>query len=288
MTGFLAAAGVLVVVTLAFLLVPLLRRPTEAADASRTALNAEIYRGQFAELDADLAAGSLSRDDFEEGRRELQRRLLEDAGSEAQSAVTGRRAGLSALLIGITLPVAAALLYFSLGNLPALSPERAQAPKVTAQQIEEMVARLAARLEANPDEPNGWIMLGRSYKAMGRYDEASRAFSKAEVLVNEDPHLLAEYAEALAFATGGSLKGRPSALIARALKLNPDHPEALVLAGTAAYERNDFAAAATYWERLLKQLPADSEDAQMLSESIDKARSAANKAGKSGRALRGQ
>ncbi len=288
MTGFLAAAGVLVVVTLAFLLVPLLRRPTEAADASRTALNAEIYRGQFAELDADLAAGSLSRDDFEEGRRELQRRLLEDAGSEAQSAVTGRRAGLSALLIGITLPVAAALLYFSLGNLPALSPERAQAPKVTAQQIEEMVARLAARLEANPDEPNGWIMLGRSYKAMGRYDEASRAFSKAEVLVNEDPHLLAEYAEALAFATGGSLKGRPSALIARALKLNPDHPEALVLAGTAAYERNDFAAAATYWERLLNQLPADSEDAQMLSESIDKARSAAKKAGKSGRALRGQ
>lgn len=288
MTGFLAAATVLVVVTLIILLAPLLRRPTDATDASRTALNAEIYRDQFAELDADFAAGSLSRADFEEGRRELQRRLLEDAGAEAKSAVTGRRAGRSALLVGIALPVAAALLYFSLGNLPALSPESAQPPKVTAQQIEEMVAKLAARMEANPDDPNGWIMLGRSYKAMGRYEESSRAFSKAETLVNEDPHLLAEYAEALALSTGGSLKGRPGALIDRALQLDPDHPGALILAGTAAYERNDFAAAATYWERLLKQLPADSEDAQVLSESIGKARAAAKKGGKPGRSSRGQ
>ena len=288
MTGFLAAAAALVVVTLIFLLLPLLRRPTVNADASRTALNAEIYRDQFAELDSDLAAGVLSKTDYEEGRRELQRRLLEDAGSDTKSASTGRRAGLSALLIGITLPVAAALLYFSLGNLPALSPERAQPPKVTAQQIEEMVAKLAARMEANPDDPKGWIMLGRSYKAMGRYEESAQAFAKAETLVNEDPHLLAEYAEALAFATGGSLKGRPGALIARALKLDPNHPEALILAGTAAYERDDFAAAALYWERLLKQLPPDSEDAQMLSESIDKARKAAKKAGKPGRSSRGQ
>jgi cytochrome c-type biogenesis protein CcmH len=288
MTGFLAAAAALVVVTLIFLLVPLLRRPTENADASRTALNTEIYRDQFAELDSDLVAGSLSQTDFEEGRRELQRRLLEDAGTEAKSVATGRRAGLSALLIGIALPVAAALLYFILGNLPALSPESAQPPQVTAQQIEEMVAKLAARMEANPADLKGWVMLGRSYKAMGRYEASAQAFSRAEALVNEDPHLLAEYAEALAFATGGSLKGRPSALIARALKLDPDHPEALILAGTAAYERDDFAAAATYWERLLKQLPADSEDAKMLSESIDKARKAAKKAGKPGRSSRGQ
>lgn len=288
MTGFLAAATFLVIITLAFLLVPLLRRPVDSVEASRTALNAEIYRDQFAELDADLAAGVLSRDDYEEGRRELQRRLLEDAGAEAKSASAGRRAGLSALLIGISLPVAAALLYFSLGNLPALSPESTQPPKVTAQQIEDMVSKLAARLEANPEDTQGWIMLGRSYKAMGRYEESAQAFAKAETLVNDDPHLLAEYAEALAFATGGSLKGRPGALIARALKLDPNHPEALVLAGTAAYEREDFAAAASYWERLLKQLPPDSEDAQMLSESIDKARKSAKKAGKPGRANRGQ
>lgn len=288
MTAFLAAAAALVAATLAFLLTPLLRRPVESAEPTRTAINAEIYRDQFAELDRDLAAGGLSRADFEEGRRELQRRLLEDAGTDAKSAAAGRRAGLSAVLVGLALPIAAALLYFSLGNLQALSPASMQPPKVTAQQIEEMVAKLAARLQENPDDPKGWIMLGRSYKAMGRYEESSRAFSKAETLVNEDPHLLAEYAEALALSTGGSLKGRPGALIDRALQLDPDHPGALILAGTAAYERNDFAAAATYWERLLKQLPADSEDAQVLSESIGKARAAAKKGGKPGRSSRGQ
>lgn len=287
MSGFLAAAAVLVVVTLLFLLLPLLRRPAQSAEITRTAINAEIYRDQFAELDRDLAAGSLSQSDFEEGRRELQRRLLEDAGTDAKSAAAGRPARLSALLIGLSVPLAAALLYFTLGNLKALSPESAQPPKITAQQIEDMVARLAARMEANPDDPKGWVMLARSYKAMGRYEESVRAFGKAGALVNEDPRLLADYAEALAFATGGSLRGRPTELIARALKLDPDHPEALVLAGTAAHERGDFAAAAAYWERLLKQLPPDSEDAQTLADSIGKARAAAKKQGKPSSSSRG-
>ncbi|MFZ2910543.1 MAG: c-type cytochrome biogenesis protein CcmI, partial [Candidatus Desulfobacillus denitrificans] len=186
----------------------------------------------------------------------------------------------SALFVGLALPIAAGLLYFALGNLPALSPENVQQPKITAQQIEEMVARLAERMEKNPGDPKGWVMLARSYKAMGRYEESTRAFGKAEKLVNEDPHLLAEYAEALALSTGGSLRGRPSELLARALKLDPDFPDALVLAGTAAYEREDYTGAVSHWERLLKQLPPDSEDAQSLRETIAKARAEAKKPGK--------
>lgn len=291
MSGFLAGAALLVIVTLLFLLVPLLRRPADSPETTRAAINAAIYRDQMAELERDLASGSLSQADFEEGGRELQRRLLEDAGADAKSAPqnkglalvsAARRGGLSALLIGLTLPIAAALLYFTLGNLPALSPESAQPPKISAQQIEDMVAKLAARMEQQPDDLQGWVMLARSYKAMGRFEESIRAFAKAEPVVDADPHLLSEYAEALAFATGGSLAGRPSALIARALKLDPNHPEALILAGTAAYERERYTEAATYWERLLRQLPPDSEDAKMLSETIDRARSEARKQGKSG------
>jgi cytochrome c-type biogenesis protein CcmH len=277
MTGFLIAAAILVAVTLLLLLTPLLRRRAPGAEASRNAINTGIYRDQLAELERDFAAGSLNQADYEEGRRELQRRLLEDAGSDGAAGTRSQPARRSALLIGLTLPIAAALLYFALGNIPALSPESAQPPKITAQQIEEMVAKLAARMEQNPDDPKGWVMLARSYKAMGRYEESTRAFGKAEKLVNEDPNLLAEYAEALALSTGGSLRGRPSELIARALKLDPDFPDALVLAGTAAYEREDYAAAAAYWERLLKLLPPDSEDAQSLAESIKKARVAAQK-----------
>jgi cytochrome c-type biogenesis protein CcmH len=278
MTGFLIAAAILVAVTLLLLLPPLLRQRAPGAEASRNAINAGIYRDQLSELERDFASGSLSQADCEEGRRELQRRLLEDAGGEVAAHTSARPARRSALLIGLSLPIAAALLYFTLGNIPALSPESAQPPKVTAQQIEEMVAKLAARMEQNPDsDPKGWVMLARSYKAMGRYEESTRAFGKAEKLVNEDPNLLTDYAEALALSTGGSLRGRPSELIGRALKLDPAFPDALVLAGTAAYEREDFAAAAGYWERLLKQLPPDSEDALSLADSIKKARAAAQK-----------
>jgi cytochrome c-type biogenesis protein CcmH len=286
MTAFLIVAAILVAVTLLFLIVPLVRRRAAGAQASRTAINAGIYRDQFAELEGDFASGGLNQVDYEESRRELQRRLLEDAGAEGATAAQARPAKRSAWLIGLSLPIAAALIYFVLGNIPALTPESAKPAKVTAQQIEEMVAKLAARMEQNPDNPEGWVMLARSYKAMGRYEEATRAFDKAGKPVDESPHLLSEYAEALALATGGSLRGRPSELLARALKLDPDFPDALVLAGTAAYEREDYAAAVVYWERLLKRLPPDSEDARVLSESIGKARAEAGKKG--GRAKRGK
>lgn len=278
MTGFLIAAAILVALTLPFLIVPLVRQRAPDAAASRNAINAGIYRDQLAELERDFAAGSLDRADYEESRRELQRRLLEDAGAEEAALALASPARRSAWLIGLGLPLAAALIYFAIGNIPALSPENRQGSQITAEQIEDMVAKLAERMAQNPDaDPKGWIMLARSYKAMGRYEEATQAFDKAGRLVDEDAHLLSEYAEALALATGGSLRGRPSELLARALKLDPNFPDALVLAGTAAYEREDYAAAAAYWERLLKQLPADSEDAKSLAESIDKAKVAARK-----------
>jgi cytochrome c-type biogenesis protein CcmH len=278
MTGFLIAAAILVAFTLLFLIVPLVRKQPADAKATRAAINAGIYRDQLAELERDFAAGGLNQADYEESRRELQHRLLEDAGADGETAAHAQPARRSAVLIGLALPIAAGLIYFALGNVPALAPQSAQQPKITAQQIEEMVSKLAARMEQNPDgDPEGWVMLARSYKAMGRYEEAARAFGKAEQIVGEDPNLLSDYAEALALSTGGSLRGRPSELLARALKLDPDFPDALILAGTAAYEREDYAAAVVYWERLLKQLPPDSEDAQSLAEGVRKAKAAALK-----------
>lgn len=276
MTGFLAAAAALVAVALAILLPPLLRRRAPQAEASRAAANAAIYRDQLAELEHDLAEGSLSQADFDQGRRELQRRLLEDAGAEGPGAAAKVSAKRSALLVGVALPIAAALAYFTLGNPAALSPETVAPPKVTAQQINDMVAKLAARLEQNPDDPKGWLMLARSYKALGRFDEAGKAFGKAGGLVDEDPQLLSDYADALAMAAGGSLRGKPGELVERALKLDADHLQALWLAGSAAFEQEDFTLAVRHWERALKQLPADSEDAQALAGAIEQARTAAS------------
>lgn len=276
MTVFLIAAAVLVAASLLLLLPPLLRRQDVHAEASRKSINAAIYRDQLAELDRDFEGGSLSREDFEQARRELQRRLLEDANAADETAAPRRTARRSAMLIGILLPLAAALLYFNLGSLPGLSPEAAQ-PRITEREIDDMVARLAARLESNPDDPRGWSMLARSYKALGRYEEAVAAYGKTGTLLDQDAQLLSDYAEALAIASGGSLKGKPTELLNRAIKLDPANPQVLVLAGTAAYEREDFGTAIQHWEALLKQLPADSEDAGALAASIAKARESARK-----------
>lgn len=276
MTVFLIAAAVLVAASLLLLLPPLLRRQDVHAEASRKSINAAIYRDQLAELDRDFEGGSLSREDFEQARRELQRRLLEDANAADETAAPRRTARRSAMLIGILLPLAAALLYFNLGSLPGLSPEAAQ-PRITEREIDDMVARLAARLESNPDDPRGWSMLARSYKALGRYEEAVAAYGKTGALLDQDAQLLSDYAEALAIASGGSLKGKPTELLNRAIKLDPANPQVLVLAGTAAYEREDFGTAIQHWEALLKQLPADSEDAGALAASIAKARESARK-----------
>jgi cytochrome c-type biogenesis protein CcmH len=146
-----------------------------------------------------------------------------------------------------------------------------------------MVAKLAERLKQNPDDPKGWVMLARSYKAMGRYPEAAEAYGKGMSLVEKEPVLLADYAEMLAI-TGDGFRGKPTELIDKALKLAPDDPQILLLAGAAAGERRDFRAAVQYWEKVLPQLEPGSEEAEALGAALAQAREAANRT-KSGKPL---
>lgn len=141
---------------------------------------------------------------------------------------------------------------------------------MTAEKINEMVARLAEKVKANPDDLKGWLMLARSYKTMGRYDEAVDAYAKAEKALVDDPELLSSYAETIAMASGKGLKGKPSALIERALKIDPQYPHALFLAGAAAMEAGDNKKGIAYWEALLPQVEPGSEIDQMLRGGIDK------------------
>ncbi len=149
---------------------------------------------------------------------------------------------------------------------------------MTAEQIEQMVAKLAQRLESAPEDPAGWSMLGRSYAALGRFKEAADAYKQAVNQVPADPQLLADYADALGMAQGRSLKGEPSRLIARALAADPDHFKSLALAGTAAFEARDYPAAIRHWERLAKKIPPDSEFAQSIADSLAEARQLAGAA----------
>jgi cytochrome c-type biogenesis protein CcmH len=273
MTQFAIFVTLLIVVVAAFVLPPLwlgLRSPKHQAD--RKEANLAIFRDQQAELEREKTEGTLADADFEQARRELQRRLLEEV--ETTDSTTQASHGPSrktAIAILLLLPVLALLGYGTLGNLRALDPSQAVAqPQVTPEQINGMVAKLAERMKANPDDLKGWLMLGRSYKTMGRYAEAVDAFSKAESLINEDPDLLAAYAETVAMANGNGLKGKPMQLVQRALKLNPQHGHSLFLAGAAAMEAGDNKKGIAYWEALLPQVEPGSEIDQMLRSGIEK------------------
>lgn len=265
---FVSGALLLVAFTLFLLLWSFRRRPA-GADFSRRQLNAAIYRDELAELDRDLADGALSQADYEQARAELQRRLIEDSNTETQPpAATASR--MAPLVLALALPVGAALFYLALGNPAALNPPPAE-KRFTPEDIERMVEGLAAKLEKEPGNQQGWIMLARSYKAMGRIPEAVRAYERAGSLVESNPDLLLDYADAMAASAGG-FTDKVRALIDQALKLDPAHPQGLWLRGTAYYDAKQYEKALADWEALLKLLPPDSEDANILKANIAEVR----------------
>jgi cytochrome c-type biogenesis protein CcmH len=131
------------------------------------------------------------------------------------------------------------------------------APAVTREQIEAMVGKLESRLQTQPDDAEGWSMLGRTYMALNRYPEASTAYQKALKLRPDDATMLADYADVTAVNNGRKLDGEPTRLLERALKIDPDNLKALVLMGTAAYNRGDYVVAVKHWERVVQVGPPD-------------------------------
>lgn len=116
------------------------------------------------------------------------------------------------------------------------------------------------------------MLLGRSLGVLGKYDRSAEAYARAAKLSPKDAGLLADYADALGMARGRKLEGEPFAIIKRALEIDPVHVKSLALAGTAEFERRDFAAAIGYWERVLKVTPPESEFARAVAGSIEEAR----------------
>lgn len=270
MTGFLIGAAVAVVLVLALLARPFFRK-TAAGQSSQRQLNAAILRDQLAKLEQDLAEGTLGKEDHAQARAELQRRVLEDTREE--DAVSTLRAPRRTMVaVGLLVPVVAVALYLAIGNPASMTQGGAHQQMANAQDLERMVETLAAKLEKEPDNPKGWAMLARSYKVIGRTAEAEKAFERAGSFIDDDAQMLAAYADVVASNNGGTLVGKPAALIQKALKADPDNPMALWLSGTADLEARNYSQALRTWERLAAMLPPDSDDARMLQGAIDDVR----------------
>ena len=287
---FWLLCATLVGIGLAFVLPPLLQRSekeTDLGDTSSKEANVEVYRDQLAELKSDLATGLISEEQYQQDRQEFEVRLLEDVDA-ADSATASGKSGNSrnlAYLLAFALPIAAVVFYLRVGHPSALSAAPAPvgrsmaAPEAPAteegdfspQRIEANVAALARKLEENPNDLSGWIMLGRSYSSLEKYAEASAAYKKAVALKSDDADLLADYAFVLAMANGKKLSGEPNEVLKQALKLDPENPKALELAGAAAFEAKEFPVAIKHWQKLLDKTSPDSEIGRALTERIAEA-----------------
>lgn len=272
MKTFWIIAALLAAAALAFVLPSLLAGTRRSGASSRDA-NVALYRDQLKELDADLAAGTLAPQHHEEARREIERRVLEDAAVDAAAPSPASSARATAIALAFAVPVLAVAVYLAVGSPRALSPQAVEASHgITRAQIEHMVGGLSARLKENPDDVEGWAMLGRSYSVLDRYPEAAAAYENAVKRSPPSAQLLADYANALAMAQGQRLEGEPERLIAQALKLEPDNVKALMLAGSAAFERKDFKGAIVHWERILKVVPPDADIVELVKDGIEDAR----------------
>lgn len=275
MITFSLIAGLIFAGAALLVLPPLLQRETTQRGGSRRSAIVAVCRDQLRELDAELDSGLLTRERYDDARADVERRLLGEYSEdedEGEAGGTRRRGRSAAIAIGIALPLAAVAVYWLVGSPQSFAPQNGSGSErphaLDAAQVEAMVTRLAARLDESPEDAEGWAMLARSYTALRRYDEAVRAYVHAAARSPADAQLLADYADAAAMAQGRRFEGKPEALIARALAADPNHVKALALAGSAAFEKRQYAAAIARWQRILELVPAEADVARSIRRSI--------------------
>ncbi|MCK0505954.1 c-type cytochrome biogenesis protein CcmI [Aromatoleum anaerobium] len=260
MIPFLILATVLVAGALLLVVPPLLGGGSRAREQAHRQRQAEtvlvVLREQLAELEAEHAAGHIAEADYQRSREELEQRALEE-GRAAEGGADLRPARQWAVAVVVALPALAVLFYLALGEPRGLDPAQIAAQQehqITPEQMSALVAQLAQRLEREPNDVEGWMMLGRSYSMTNDLDGAAATWRKLGAKIPDQADILADWADLLAGAAGGRFDGDPDRLIRRALELDPAHLKALALAGTAAFQREDFAAASAHWERILANM----------------------------------
>lgn len=271
------AAVLMVAAAVAFVLPPLLGTGKMGGE-ERNRLNVALYRDRRAELDAELADGSLSEEEFARAEAELQRDLLANVGDEAAERHASWR--WAAWPVGVGIPLVVVVLYLTLGN-PSLVAESAApatagaaAPAAGADgmgDIDTALADLEARLQREPQNMEGWTLLGRSLMATGRYRQAADIFARAMQHLGETNELLLGRAQALAMAQNNRLDGEPIAIVRRVLERDGNDIEARWLAGIYAFEQGDYPLALDHWQAVKGQVGDDAELMASVNDAIARA-----------------
>lgn len=246
-----------------------------------------VYREHLAELQNELAQGTLDQAGFDASHEELTQRLLEDTPPKTASATAATSVAAVVLprwkILGGSLAVAIPLLSFGLyfmvgtpvGIDPMLASQVGGDEQISSEKLQAMADQLRQRLVENPNNAEGWVIMGRIERALGQFDTADEAFKKSLALAaNDDVRI--ERAEVLAQKNQGNFEGEPWDIIQTVLKADPEHGNALLLAGSAAFSQGQFQDSLKYWDKVRGLLPASSPDLPALVEAINKARERLN------------
>ncbi len=304
MTGFWIAAALMMAGAAGFALWPLFRGRSEGRAARvRAHSNLAIFEDRLAELDADLREGRVDAEDHEALRGELERSLLGDVaddealadGTPESGARRPQRRGGGALLWAgaVATPALALVLYadwgLSLGYLGELALaedvrviEQLPAGERDARQVEALMTRLERRLAANPDNADGWFLLGQTALDQGEYERAARAFGRVTDMFPGEVGPRIYHAQALYLAEGRRLAQRVRDAVDRVLELEPGQPIMLELLAMAAFQTGNFAEAAGLFQRVLASGVPPGERRDFLRDGLNRS---LELAGESGMAL---
>lgn len=283
MSGFILAAIIVIALVLAIFLLPVIRQSrVDLVDRQRQ--NIDIARERLAELEVEVESGLVTPEDLNATREELEQALLSDIegdGGESPESAAGsvKPLVLTALLL---IPLLTGGLYTlwgtpeAIGLVPGQVATGGQSPhaagQLDQQSVIQMVEVLAKRMEAEPDNTEGWLMLGQSYMTMQRFPEAVEAFRRLNALLQgSDPQILLRQADAMAMAAGGRISGEPASLVEQALAMEPNNITGLWLAGLAAEEQEQYPAAIGHWRRLEPLLAANPDSLSQVQSLIRRA-----------------
>jgi cytochrome c-type biogenesis protein CcmH len=262
------ALGIALCVALVFLWV-LLRERKPVTQASQAKANAKVYRDQILDLDREHDSGHISDQEWQQSRDELSLRLLEDTSAVDDPAAKAEKPAIwTAVVLAVALPLGSMGLYMWVGQPEALNPMAAKTPdQVDPKDLAKMAQTLAEKLQAKPDNLQGWVMLGRTYRALENFDAALKAYDSA-LKLSADDDLKLERIEIIAMQRQGQFEGEPWNVIREVLQRDPQHFGALLTAGSASYAEGKFADALKYWEQARKPLDANNPDLEGLENAI--------------------
>ena len=264
----LIALGIALCVALVFLWV-LLRERKPVTQASQAKANAKVYRDQILDLDREHDSGHISDQEWQQSRDELSLRLLEDTSAVDDPAAKVEKPAIwTAVVLAVALPLGSMGLYMWVGQPEALNPLALKSPEqADPKDLAKMAQTLAEKLQDKPDNLQGWVMLGRTYRTLENFDASLKAYDRA-LKLSDDDDLKLERIEIIAMQRQGRFEGEPWNVIREVLQRDPQHFGALLTAGSASYAEGKFADALKFWEQARKPLDANHPDLAGLENAI--------------------